>query len=65
MENQRFLSTEEAAEYLGLSIQTLSSWRAGEAPQGPPFHKLGLKVRYTREDLDAWVASCRVAPEQG
>lgn len=64
MENQQFLSTQEAADYLGLSTQTLIGWRSGEAPQGPPFHRLGLKVRYKLEDLESWVESRRVDPEQ-
>ena len=47
------LTTEQAAEYLGVS----ESWLAGSRVRGdgPPFYKLGRAVRYIRSTLDAWV----------
>lgn len=48
------LPTPEAAEYLGLSPATLETLRTRGG--GPPFVKLGRRVVYRREDLDAWIA---------
>ncbi len=49
------LSTQEAAQYLGLAPATLSKWRVYRT--GPRFLKLGRSVRYRRADLDAYLAS--------
>lgn len=47
------LSTRQAAAYIGLAVQTLAAMRiSGESP---PFHKLGSRVFYKRDDLDTWV----------
>jgi predicted DNA-binding transcriptional regulator AlpA len=48
------LPTIAAAEYLGLSPATLETLRTRGG--GPPFVKLGRRVVYRREDLDAWLA---------
>jgi hypothetical protein len=46
-------STPLAADYLGLSPATLETLRTRGG--GPPFSKLGRRVVYAREDLDAWL----------
>ncbi len=51
------LSTPWAAEYLGLSPATLEALRSRGG--GPAFAKLGRRVVYRREDLDAWLAERR------
>ncbi len=51
------LSTPLAAEYLGLSPATLETLRTRGG--GPPFVKLGRRVVYRREDLEAWLAQGR------
>ncbi|MFF8997485.1 helix-turn-helix transcriptional regulator [Streptomyces achromogenes] len=45
----------DAAEYLGLSPQTLYVWR--HRRQGPPSFRMGPRgrVMYRRETLDAWI----------
>lgn len=49
-----FLTTQQAAAYLGLARSTLVRWRwSGD---GPPFRKFGRAVRYARADLDGWAA---------
>ena len=53
-----FLTTNQAAEYLGLSRFTLAAWR--KCDQGPPYVRFGVAVRYSRRDLDEWVARQRV-----
>ena len=55
----KYLSTREAAEYLGLSARTLDRYRV--SGEGPVFHRFGGRVRYTREDLDAWAVARRRA----
>ena len=47
-----FLSTEQAAFYLGLSARKLQAMRA--AGTGPRFRRHSRYVRYHIDDLDAW-----------
>lgn len=47
-----FLSTEQAAFYLGLSARKLQQMRAAGA--GPSFRRHCRYVRYHIDDLDAW-----------
>ena len=53
----RYLSTQEAAAFLGLSPRTLDRYRV--AGTGPPFHKFGNRVRYAQRDLETWAAGQR------
>jgi excisionase family DNA binding protein len=55
----RLLSTEEAAEYLGVMRGTLEVWRCMRR-YNLPFLKIGRCVRYRRSDLDAFLESCVV-----
>lgn len=48
------LSNEEAAEYLRISPQTLSSWRS-QGPHEIPYTKVGRAIRYRVADLDAFL----------
>jgi excisionase family DNA binding protein len=52
---QTLLTQREAACVLRLSERTLE--RSRVTGFGPPFAKVGRRVLYRREDLDAWVAS--------
>lgn len=54
--NSALLSTAETAAYLGVAPNTLSIWRHNKRYQ-IPFVKIGAKVKYRKEDLDAWLAS--------
>ncbi len=56
-ERTNYLSTHQAAEWLGLSTRTLDRYRV--SGDGPVFHRFGGRVRYLRADLDAWAASRR------
>ena len=56
-DERQYLSTREAAEYLGLSPRTLDRYRV--SGDGPVFHRFGGRVRYTRSDLDAWAVARR------
>ena len=50
-----YLTTGEAARYLGLSPRTLKRYRV--TGDGPVFHRFGGRVRYRRERLEEWAAS--------
>jgi len=47
-----FLSTEQAAFYLGLSARKLQAMRASGS--GPRFRRHSRYVRYHIDDLDVW-----------
>ncbi|WP_372359654.1 helix-turn-helix transcriptional regulator [Xanthomonas axonopodis] len=49
---QRYLTNDEAAEYLRLSPRTLEKQRV--IGNGPKFRKFGRRVMYAVADLDAW-----------
>ena len=51
---QRYLTNDEAAEYLRLSPRTLEKQRV--LGGGPRFRKFGRRVMYAVADLDAWAA---------
>ncbi|GGN51676.1 hypothetical protein GCM10012285_42020 [Streptomyces kronopolitis] len=48
-----FLNLPQAAEYLGLSPNTLYVWR--HRRQGPPSFRMGRRVMYRIAALDEWV----------
>ncbi|GGF11710.1 hypothetical protein GCM10011611_16730 [Aliidongia dinghuensis] len=56
---QRYLRTPEAARFVGLSIRTLEKHRIYGT--GPRYSKLGGRVVYRVEDLQAWVDSAAKA----
>lgn len=46
----------QAAQYLGgISPRTLQAWRSVRGGWGPAFVRLGRRVFYRREDLDAFI----------
>lgn len=49
----RFLTTPEAAKRVGLSNRTMEKHRCYGT--GPVFRKVGGRVLYVIEELDAWV----------
>lgn len=51
----KWLTQEEAADYLGVSIPTIKNYRS----KGLPFYKVGSLVRLKREEIDAWVENGR------
>jgi predicted DNA-binding transcriptional regulator AlpA len=50
----RFLCTKEAARFLGISQRTLEKHRTYGT--GPTYRKIGGRVLYAVEDLQAWTA---------
>ena len=60
---RRGLSEAEAAQYIGMSRSFLRQarmhgTRKNRTP-GPPFTKIGRKVLYLKDDLDAWLEAHR------
>lgn len=51
----RLLRTQEAARYLGISLRTLEKHRTYGT--GPTYRKIGGRVLYAVEDLQAWTAT--------
>ena len=58
-EEKQYLNTVQAGRLLGLAPKTLSRYRCTGA--GPVFCRFGNRVRYRREDLEAWAATRRRA----
>ena len=54
---RKMLNTPEAASYCGSSSSTFAKLRVYGG--GPIFLKLGRRVVYNPDDLDAWLASRR------
>lgn len=52
-----YLTTPQAAAYLGISPRTLEDWRLRGG--GPNFRKIGRLVRYARSDLDGFMDTNR------
>jgi predicted DNA-binding transcriptional regulator AlpA len=57
----KLLDTRQAAEFLGMAPDTLTIWRCTGRVQ-LPYMKIGGSVRYTEEDLLAFVESRKVHP---
>ncbi|MFD5319426.1 helix-turn-helix transcriptional regulator [Streptomyces sp. NPDC127098] len=49
-----FLTLPKAAEYLGISPNTLYIWR--HRRQGPPSFRMGRRVMYRISSLNKWIA---------
>lgn len=57
------LSREEAANYLGVTPQTLAVWACTKR-YDLPFVKIGRLVKYRRADLDAFIARRTIGNQQ-
>ena len=51
--NERLLTVEDLAEYLGVPVATLYAWRYRR--QGPPGFRVGRHVHFRRSDVDDWI----------
>ena len=62
--SNNLLTDKQAAPLLGVEPATLRSWRCRGI--GPTYLKLGLgpkaACRYTRHDIEAFIAQCRQVP---
>jgi excisionase family DNA binding protein len=58
------LTPAQAAKYLEVAEDTLSVWRC-VGRYNLPYVKVGTRVRYRKEDLDAWITKRRRGAEAG
>jgi predicted DNA-binding transcriptional regulator AlpA len=56
-EREALWTRTELAEYLGISPSTLTVWRY--RGQGPVAVKIGNRLRWRPDDVDAWIAAHR------
>ena len=57
--DDRFISLEDAAEYLNIKPVTLRKWIRGK--QDIPAHQIGRLWKFKKSELDEWVNSGRSA----
>lgn len=57
--DDKWISLEEAAEYLGVKPITIRDWK--KKGNGIPAHKIGKQWKFKRSELDAWVKSGKSA----
>lgn len=57
---REYLNIEEAADFIGVSRQTLDRWRIEAI--GPSVHRVGRRVLYSLTDLRAFMGSHRHNP---
>ena len=55
---ERIYTDKQAAEILGMSVQTLRNWRCER--RGPKFCKFGRSVRYSAEALHEFIDQTEV-----
>lgn len=53
--DDRWISIEEAAIYLGVNKDTIRNWIKKE--NGTPAHKIGKLWKFKKSELDTWVKS--------
>lgn len=61
IKNDRWVSIEDAAEYLGIRPITIRDWI--KKGKGIPAHKIGKKWKFKYSELDIWVKSGQSAIE--
>lgn len=60
--DDRWLSVDEIADYLGLSKDTVYTWISGK---GMPAHRVGRLWKFKRDEVDRWVKAGGAADRQG
>ncbi|MDY0374437.1 MAG: helix-turn-helix domain-containing protein [Desulfobacterium sp.] len=53
----RWLSVEEIAQYLGISKDTVYTWISAK---GIPAHKIGRLWKFKKDEVDIWVRGGKV-----
>lgn len=61
-DNDKRLTTKEAAQHLGVNYRTLESWRADRRKGSPKYIRIGKLIRYLKSDLDEWLKRSTVTP---
>lgn len=55
MSNGEFLDPQGLADYFGIPVRTVYSWRYRK--EGPPAYRVGRHVRYRRSEVETWLAA--------
>ena len=58
------ISTKQCATILGVSPATLESWRCRNHPNQPHYYSVNGRIVYDREEVEAFMRTCHVAPRQ-
>jgi excisionase family DNA binding protein len=53
-EQTRLLTPQEVADFLGMPVATLKTWRSKRT--GPRAYRIGKHVRYRLDDIEVWLA---------
>jgi len=61
--NEIYLTTDQVAGILQVSVKTLESWRRTQV-RGLPFCRQGRFVRYRLSDLEAYMRGIVIEPHQ-
>ena len=54
------VSTKQIAPIVGVSPDTLNTWRCRGVPYQPPYHKVGRTIRYDVAEVESWLRCRRV-----
>jgi transposase-like protein len=61
---ERWYTSTELAELLGVDPSSLRRWRTAERRQGPPFIRVSArKTIYSASDVESWLRKQRVDPD--
>jgi len=58
-ELSNLLTPDQVAAHTGISMETLAQWRSQK--RGIPYLKIGRSVRYDPQDVQQYLAGCRVS----
>ena len=50
----RLLSVQDLADYLGVPVATIYTWRYHR--KGPPGFRVGRHLRFRQSDVEAWIS---------
>jgi excisionase family DNA binding protein len=60
-DSDKFLTRKEAAQYLGVTTNTLAVW-AYTGKNELPFYLLGRMAKYKKKDLDICIENSKITP---
>ena len=63
MVEQRLITTQQRAQYLGVPVATIHRWRY--VGGGPPAIKVGRHLRFDPDDIAAWIENRKDDTEAG
>lgn len=61
--DERWYTTDQLAELLGVDPSSARRWRTARPPQGPPFVRVSARhTIYAASDVETWLRTQRVDP---